>query len=541
MYHLPKGYYYGLINQNRKFEIAWGVQIEDETRKYEICYKIIDAVKNYKDCSEFYWQFISTISEIPARKVKGTIHLPSAVENIEEFRVWAHGPLNGKISKTANDTAVFEVEKLNARTMLEARVVTPKEIFYSNDNTQEVEQLQTILNQEQKWADEANAKREVIAQRTKMIKIILIVAVIVMNIVGVFVAIYLIKKIKKYREVLAQNPKIKPDQELPYFRDIPDEMATPAQAAFLYYFDGYDKMQVQLPRVVSATMLDLCLKQYIEFEIVAGKKDQIKIRLKPEKDVEQLAEDEKVVYNLLNSVPQEDHTFTMKDFQKYCNRNGTKITSKFEAIHKKAKEEQEKKQNYQEGLIKQSKEWGAKAGGYFAWCIATVMFAMWLAVIPSIILTVYATKISARFSRLTQKGMNEREQWLGLRKYMQNFSMMKEKTVPELVLWEKYLVYATTFGIAELVLKQLKVVYPQITDADFMNSHGYAYLYLMYSNSFNHSFINTLNNSVTTTYNNVTYGSSNNYSSGFGGGGGFSSGGGFGGGGGRNGWQITPH
>ena len=109
MYHLPKGYYYGLINQNRKFEIAWGVQIEDETRKYEICYKIIDAVKNYKDCSEFYWQFISTISEIPARKVKGTIHLPSAVENIEEFRVWAHGPLNGKISKTANDTAVFEV------------------------------------------------------------------------------------------------------------------------------------------------------------------------------------------------------------------------------------------------------------------------------------------------------------------------------------------------------------------------------------------------------------------------------------------------
>ncbi len=116
---------------------------------------------------------------------------------------------------------------------------------------------------------------------------------------------------------------------------------------------------------------------------------------------------------------------------------------------------------------------------------------------------------------------------------MEDFSMINDKTVPELVLWEKYLVYATVFGIADKVLKQLKVVYPQITDVDYMNSNGYTYMYLMYSHNFSNSFISSLNRSVATSYHSTT-----NYSSGSGGGGGFSSGGGFGGGGGRNGRKI---
>lgn len=112
---------------------------------------------------------------------------------------------------------------------------------------------------------------------------------------------------------------------------------------------------------------------------------------------------------------------------------------------------------------------------------------------------------------------------MGLKRYMSEFSLMKEKEVPELILWEKYLVYATVFGISEKVLKQLKVVYPQMLDENYMNSNGYTYLYLMNSRNFRNSFISTLNTSVGTSYTSLT-----NYSSGSGSGGGFSSGGGFG-------------
>lgn len=121
---------------------------------------------------------------------------------------------------------------------------------------------------------------------------------------------------------------------------------------------------------------------------------------------------------------------------------------------------------------------------------------------------------------------------------MSEFSLMKEREVPELVLWEKYLVYATAFGISEKVLKQLKVVYPQISDEQYM-ANGYTYLYLINSRSFGNSFISTLNTSVGSSYTSLTNVSHTSYSSGSGSGGGFSSGGGFGGGGGRNGWQIN--
>ncbi len=134
---------------------------------------------------------------------------------------------------------------------------------------------------------------------------------------------------------------------------------------------------------------------------------------------------------------------------------------------------------------------------------------------------------------LLRSGVNEKEQWMGLKRYMEEFSLMKEKEVPELVLWEKYLVYATAFGISEKVLKQLKVVYPQVSDEDYMRSHGYTYMYLMYSGNFRNSFLSSLNTSVGNSYSSLT-----NYSSGSGSGGGFSSGGGFGGGGGRNGRKI---
>lgn len=77
-YHVDKNCFYALINKKGQFEIAWGVHAEDTTRTYQISYTIVDAIKNYADCSEFYWQFISNESEIPANRVTGTIVLPRA-------------------------------------------------------------------------------------------------------------------------------------------------------------------------------------------------------------------------------------------------------------------------------------------------------------------------------------------------------------------------------------------------------------------------------------------------------------------------------
>ena len=46
---------------------------------------------------------------------------------------------------------------------------------------------------------------------------------------------------------------------------------------------------------------------------------------------------------------------------------------------------------------------------------------------------------------------------------MEEISLLKDKEVPALAIWEKYLVFATAFGISDKVLKQLKVIYPEMT------------------------------------------------------------------------------
>ena len=109
----------------------------------------------------------------------------------------------------------------------------------------------------------------------------------------------------------------------------------------------------------------------------------------------------------------------------------------------------------------------------------------------------------------------------GLKNYMADFSMLKERDIPDLVLWEKYLVYATAFGISDKVIKQLKVVYPQIQDLD---SNTYMYLYLMSDTRFSNGFIEEFNKSTNSIYD--AYRASIPSSSGSGSGGGFSSGGG---------------
>ena len=74
---------------------------------------------------------------------------------------------------------------------------------------------------------------------------------------------------------------------------------------------------------------------------------------------------------------------------------------------------------------------------------------------------------------------------------MEDFSLIDEREIPELALWEKYLVYATAFGIADKVMKQLKTRFPELNDDSYINSH-YAVMHMashsnMYGNSFNKS------------------------------------------------------
>ena len=56
----------------------------------------------------------------------------------------------------------------------------------------------------------------------------------------------------------------------------------------------------------------------------------------------------------------------------------------------------------------------------------------------------------------TQKGEGYLRQIEGLRNYLRDFSNFKDRSVEDMVLWDRYLVYAAAFGMTEAVLRQLR-------------------------------------------------------------------------------------
>ena len=62
---------------------------------------------------------------------------------------------------------------------------------------------------------------------------------------------------------------------------------------------------------------------------------------------------------------------------------------------------------------------------------------------------------------LSEKGKEELSQVMGLKKYLEEFTLIAEREITETIIWKEYLIYATLFGIADKVITQFKEVYPE--------------------------------------------------------------------------------
>lgn len=541
MYHVTKNCYYGLPISGNKFEIAWGVSVNGtETRNYQVKYKVVDVIKTYADCSELYWQLVGTDNAIPVTKLTGTIKLPKAVAEKNNIRGWAHGPYNGNIT-VSEDKVYLDVDYLDTGVMVEARIAVLEDLFSKNKRVDK-SKFSEILAEEQSWADQANREREKYIkdiERSKRIEKIIAVAYIIATIALTIFLIYnLIKNGIKARQTEKRKmPK------LDYFRDIPNKEASAGDAAYLYYHRN-GSFRKNISKILSATLLQLSLKKYIAFsEDKTKAKPQVRINiLNNTEQLETLTKDEVTVLSMLKDVTRKTNkvgeiaTFTMKEFEKYAKDKCEIFMKKIEAIEVEVKSHQIVLKNYSNENEKKVNQSTTKAILYVTFgitgVIVTIPLFPWLT-IPAILLILNSIphfSMAKKVNELTDKGLEEKAKWVGLKKYMEDFSLLNEREVPDLKLWEKYLVFATAFGIADKVLKQLKIKYPELQNSDVDN---YSYIHMLYHSSLNNSFINTLNTSVNRVYMGGMSAEAarsgydgSNFSSGGGFGGGFSGGGG---------------
>ena len=533
-YHVDTGCYYALpIDNGKKFEIAWNVGLDDssETRTYKLYYTIRDAVKIYSDCTELYWQFLGTDNENVGKNITGTINLPRPVSDIERLRVWAHGPLEGQIDRVSENTVKFSVPKINRRTMLEVRVVTEDNIYTENFNYENTKTLASILEEEQGWADEANAKRENAKLMMKMFKIIIVLIILI----NIFVIFKYNKKVKEFKEK-GKELETKynyPDYDIEYFREIPDEEnATPARALYIHDFaTNNSNITYKIDKIFSATILDLSLKGLIEFEPLD--KNEVRIILKNDTNGIEISEDEKVVYNILVKACGSKGSATVKEFEKYSRVNYDDIYPKLQKLQKIVERDEEDCGKIDSKRKNASKYWTNEKNKYDIILVLLIVFPFtWpllgfhIGILRCII---ELSKNIKKIPILSENGNVEMKQWKALEKYMKEYSLLKEKNVPDIVLWEKFLVYATTFGISKQVIKQLKMVHPEMFEMDNAHMHRCAYWYMISDPRYGDNYFNNFNSGLSNVYSSASSAYSiahSSSSSGSGSGGGFSGGGG---------------
>lgn len=506
-YHLTKDYYFGGINDDGKFEISFGVGLDDSTatNTYKISYTVVDAIKKYDDCAELYWQFLGSDAAVDASKITGTIKLPSEADSKEDIRVWGHvETLNGEIYVTSTDTVEFSLDNYISGNYVEVRIAMPSEMIETAERTYNKNVLPSIIEEETEWANEANVRRERKQRNEKIIKTVIIAVMVIIDII-------LLRQTVKYIKIFKNTKKLIPTEKYEYFREKPNKNSTPADALFLYN-NGVNAASTAFGNVFSATLLNLSLKGYFKITVEQNEKGKKETLIyKTKKDIEDLQYEEERIARFVKNAIDSKEKITIKELQKYIRNHASSVSSLIEKTGIETKNKNKMTENFDEEKSKEKSKYIGIAIVYFAVAMFCITFLP--VVILLIINAILALMINGKLSNLTQKGIDEREKWKGLKKYMEDFSLLNEKEIPALEVWEEYLVYATVFGIADKVIKQLKMVYPQIDEMDDFNTASY--IYLMSHTNFNSSFSKAINSSISSTM-----------SSGSGGGGGFSGGGG---------------
>ncbi|QSX08808.1 DUF2207 domain-containing protein [Alkalibacter rhizosphaerae] len=488
------------------------------TKVMLITYRLENVAVLHQDVGEVYWNFIGSGWEDVLNNVEINIFLPGSSEDL---RVFAHGPLEGSSEIVADDQVRLSIDRMYPGEMLDGRVIFSRNLLISSAKTTNVNALEEILRVEQALADEANEIREDAQRRQSLFGGLGILGLLGMLVGGV--AIYF--KYDKEKKSQFQGK---------YFRELPADYG-PAVMSYNYFQKRIS------PRDLTATILDLIRKKVFNLEInkvekkrfLLGSKfvDEYTIVDNRENLRRELTREEELVrYWLIEKIGNGRST-TFEEIEDYSKdkKNAMEFFDDYDLWKTMVEGEAE-----DQGFFDPAARKGTLLGlllGFVGILVGVVAIfngiLIGIANIPvGIIVIIYAATIKRR----TKKGNEDYVKWKAFAEFLKDFSKLDDAVVPSIILWEHYLVYAVSLGIADKVIETMQVV---LNPSDF-NEPGLTFLRGSYGYG-GFTAVRTLNTSLTNVTRSAVQTATTQHSSGTGGGGGFSGGGGGGGGGGSGG------
>ena len=488
-----------------------------------VTYTLKDLVVVHNDIAELAHDFIGTDYAEEINNLIIRINLPSSSK---ELRIFSHGPLNGKNRIIDDKSVEITYETLDKENAVDGRVVFDKSIVPNATKKSNVDGLGKILEVEKERANYANKLREAARKREKMLQTLAIIMEILLGIwlIGLIVIVYNFynKNDKEYRSEF--NGK--------YFRDFPEEY-TPSTVSYL--------MNKSINNLsFNAGILDLIRKKAITIEEVTIDKKGL-FKNKQQKDfklsrnmifnLDTLSTSEKSLFDLLiGTVGNGDYVILgdMKEFSKDYD-NAKRLISGYDSWRYACELEAETEEFYEN--TKKEKTNCILYSLIFipitflALLCGSNMGRVLLMDLFGILAIIYFSSATKR----TKKGNEQYHKWKGLKNFLADFGRLDEKDLTEIKLCDRYLVYATMFGLAAKVQNAMKM---NLERMNYSDNIDFTYLYFdnyYFSNSMTNAVNSSLSSARGTISTHELASSSDSSSGGYGGGSSFG-GGGFGGG-----------
>jgi len=448
-----KAYKCGINKVSDGVELCWGISSYGR-HTYTINYTITNFVSELSDSQMIYWELI------PSGNSKGSVYIKIHSNFNYDFEtpVWGYGNYGGTCYVYDGYIEMQSDGKLDSDEYMTILVKFPKGTF-NTSNT-----LNKDFNYYYEMAENGStdySSSSVLNAISVIFPILFFFFIIVMT-VG-----FANSRVSTFDFGKTGN---KVPKDIPLYRDIPCK-----GDIFRAYFvaDTY-KLLKKKTDFLGAIFLKWLKENRISIEKQEVgkifKKEDTCIILK--NDSSFLNEHEEALYKMIKEASK-DEILQEKEFEKWCSRNYSKILNWFDKIL-----DSERDLLVSEGIIE-------------------------LQEVP--VMKVFKKKKYVVNDSL----MEEAKELAGLKKFLEEFTLIKEREPIEVNLFEDYLIFAQILGIAKKVASQFKKLYPEIIE-----SYNYDFddIFLIYAIS---------NSGISSA--NTARSRAESYSSG---GGGFSSGGG---------------
>jgi len=453
-------------------EVRWFFRAEDEDRTFTIGFTVKDAVTRYKDTAVLHYQFISNEWDKPSWNVTLELHPPVPL-NLQEVKVWPHGPLWMESYIKENGVITGSSKKVPAHTFFDIRALYPSRIF-SEARFVDKAVKEYILKEEEQRALEANQKREELIRKKQARKKRWDQGKWIMGILGVMGIIGWWTCYKKYG--------IRPSLRRPVPVVSPNIPSNTPPALLDYLLHNRDIYGGAL----MGTLFDLARKGVIslrhEEKEISGFTKMFKEKTSRywdinreqwEKQKNQLSEYENTLLEFLfDTIGKGKNSVDIKLIKKKRNE----FMKFFRDWKKSVKKKGDEKGWFDKKSFKGRNYSFIIAGVLLLLSIpGFILYGPWgfILTIASLLVFVLSTFIAHR----TREGEYLARQWKSLKKYLQKHHYRKAESGYILDRIDEYLIYSVVLGITQKTLKELAEFIPSDNHAAYIPwfiYHGHA-------------------------------------------------------------------